>query len=281
MNNPSFSPTRLLIALVFCFFTSCGLFEGPEGPQGIQGEKGEQGEQGPQGEQGEQGPQGEQGEQGEQGPQGEQGEPGRPGTPGRQGEPGQQGAPGKQGIPGQQGAPGPQGEKGDPGADGIVQIIAKTITLTNTDYVNGTYSVMTTTGNLQMNSILARVATIDDPDITQDVMDNGMVLVYMRVPVNSSFSNYMWTGLPFHYQGLEGAVTVYHRNYNFGYYLNKLSIAYYFSRNYEGNIPVVYNVTVPTQTYRYLIINGHVAGRMANARIDLSNLEAVEAFLSR
>lgn len=248
MTTSKFSPVRLLIALIFCFFTSCDLFEGPEGPEG---------------------PQGIQGEQGEQGPVGPQGEIGRQGTPGRQGE------------VGQQGAPGAQGEKGAPGEDGVIKMIAKVVTLTNADYANGTYGVMTTTGNLQMNSILAKVATIDDPDINFDVLINGMVLVYMQVPVNSSFSQSMWTGLPFHYQGLEGAVTVYHRNYNFGYYLNKLAIAYYFSRNYEGNIPVVYNTTVPTQTFRYLIISGNIAGRLANARIDLNNMEAVEAFLSR
>lgn len=268
MNSTSISPAHLLLSLIFCFFVSCNLFEGPEGQQGPEGVQGEQGPQGERGERGEQGPRGEQGAQGEQGPRGERGPQGP------------QGPLGQQGPQGEQGPQGPQGPQGDPGADGIIQIISKTITLTNADYANGTYGVMTTTGNLQMNSILAKVATIDDPAITQDVMDNGMVLVYMRVPVNSQFNQSMWTGLPFHYQGLEGAVTVYHRNYNFGYYLNKLSIAYYFSRNYEGNIPVVYNVTVPTQTYRYLIISGQIAGRLASARIDLSNIDAVEAFLS-
>lgn len=248
MNTPSFSPVRLLVAIIFFFFTGCGLLEAPEGEQGPQGEQGIQGEQGPAGPQGAQGPQGE---------------------------------PGRQGTPGQPGAPGAQGEKGDPGEDGVIKMKAKVITLTNDDYVNGTYGVMTTTGNLSMNNILAKVATIDDPDINVDVLANGMVLVYMRVPLNASFSNSKWTGLPFHYEGLSGSVTVYSRNYNFGYYLNKLDISYYFARNYEGTIPSVYGVTVPTQTFRYLIVSGDVAGRLANARIDLSNLEAVEAFLSR
>jgi len=251
MKNPSLSLARLLIALIFFSNISCGLLEAPEGeqgPQGVQGEQGRQGEQGPAG------PQGAQGQQGEAGPQG---------------------------TPGQQGAQGVQGEKGDPGADGVIKMKAKVITLTNDDYVNGTYGVMTTTGNLSMNNILARVATIDDPDINTDVLINGMVLVYMRVPLNASFSSSKWTGLPFHFEGLAGSGTVYSRNYNFGYYLNKLDISYYFARNYEGDIPSVYTVTVPTQTFRYLIMSGNVAGRLANARIDLNNMEAVEAFLSR
>ncbi|WP_373497454.1 hypothetical protein [Aquiflexum sp.] len=265
MKLSSFLPSRLLFPLIFCFFVSCNLFEGPEG------------EQGPEGVQGEQGPQGERGERGEQGPRGLQGEQGPRGERGPQGP---QGPLGGQGPQGEQGPQGPQGPQGEAGADGKVQIISKIVTLTNADYVNGTYGMMTTTNNTSMNAIFAKLSTINDPAITQDVFDNGMVLVYMRVPVNSSFSAWMWTGLPFHYQGLEGAVTVYHRNYNFGYNLNKIIISYYFSRNYEGFIPLVYDQIVPTQTFRYLIINGDISGRLANARIDLNNPDAVEAFLS-
>jgi hypothetical protein len=191
---------------------------------------------------------------------------------------GPQGPEGAQGIQGDQG---PQGEQGEPGSDGVLQIISKTVVLTNSEYVNGTYGVMTTTNNTSLNAIFAKVATIDVPEITQDVLDNGMVLVYMRVPLNASFSNSMWTGLPFHYQGLEGSVTVYHRNYNFGYYLNKISIFYYFSRNYEGFIPLIYDQTVPTQTFKYLVISSDVAAMMTDVMIDLSNHDAVEAFLSR
>lgn len=221
MYTPSFSPARLLFAIIFFFFSGCDLLDPPEGE------------------------------------------------------------PGPQGTPGQQGAPGAQGEKGDPGEDGIIKMIARVVTLTNDDYVNGFYGVMTTSGTLSMNNIFARVATIDDSDINVDVLINGMVLVYMRVPLDASFSKSKWTGLPFHFEGLAGSGTVYSRNYNFGYYQNKLDISYYFARNYEGTIPSVYTVTVPTQTFRYLIISGNVAGRLANARIDLTNMEAVEAFLSR
>ncbi len=137
----------IFIATLFMACTDDGL-EGPIGPQGPQGEQGVAGPQGPAGEDGEaQGVPGPQGEQGEQGPAGAQGETGPAGP---------------QGPPGENGADGQDGEDGEDGAANVF------------------YSGWITSGFA--NNIMATTATfeIDAPSLTDEIRNNGIILVYAR-----------------------------------------------------------------------------------------------------
>lgn len=209
-----------------------------EGPEGPQGDPGPQGEQGLQGEQGEEGPQG---EQGEQGPQGEQGEKGEPGAPGE---------------------------------DGNANVLVKTISVANSNYEDDYLSAKHSNNTLFF--FPAKVAKIEDPDITEDIIDNGLVLAYIEVPVGLAFNPSQWTSLPYTYRHLN---QIYSGNYSSAYSPGTFTLYFYFTRNMDGSMPNIRDWEVPTNRIKYIIISGNVTAQMSNARIDLSDFEAVAEYL--
>lgn len=124
------------------------------------------------------GPQGPQGEQGEQGPPGIDGE--AQGVPGDKGDPGPQGDTGPQGIQGEQGLPGPKGEQGEQGPQGDTGTA-------NVIYSNWIPSDFPASINSDFDQW-----EIYAPELTQEVHDTGVVLVFARkgtliYPVPNSF----------------------------------------------------------------------------------------------
>ncbi|MCC5930384.1 MAG: hypothetical protein JJU28_14145 [Cyclobacteriaceae bacterium] len=186
------------------------------------------------------------------------------GPEGPEGPEGQQGPQGEQGQTGEQG---PQGEKGN------ANVLVKTITITNQNYIDGNLSAKHTNNSLFY--FPAKIANIQDTDITSDIVNNGMVLAYLRVPVGLSFEPSQWTPIPYSYRHLNQIYTV---NYAMAYSLNTFTLQYFFTRNMEGTMPDIRNWVAPTNSIKYVIISGQSAGRLANSRIDLSDLEAVEEF---
>jgi hypothetical protein len=170
---------RLIISILF--ITALGTVAckkkgdpGPQGPQGEQGLSGEQGATGSQGATGPGGPQGATGETGAQGPQGPAGQTGAAGPQGPQGPQGptgQTGATGPQGPQGPAGPQGPQGPQGPPGENGAT---AKSVLLTN------------------QSVKLTGLTKFTIPEITQAIVDYGMVAVYFRSTGTSS-----WFALPY------------------------------------------------------------------------------------
>ncbi len=118
----------------------------------------------------------EDGEPGDVGPQGEQGIPGIQGESGTAGEPGE---PGPQGEPGE---PGPQGPQGEPGADGNANIVMKVIDGSAT-WVPSNYLGKS-----------ASLFSIDDPDLSQAVLDNAVILVDFQL-----FGEDIWHPLLFNW----------------------------------------------------------------------------------
>ncbi|MEX2511262.1 MAG: hypothetical protein WD398_00030 [Cyclobacteriaceae bacterium] len=254
MDQRIFGRKLLTLVLMIFLFNSCSLFEGPEGPQG------EQGETGPKGEQGEVGP---------------QGEPGPEGVQGRRGEPGEPGPQGERGSQGEQGRRGEQGEPGPPGEDGNANVLVKTITVTEEGYIDDYLSAKHSNNTLFF--FPAKIAKIDDQDITQDIVDNGLVLAYIRVPLGLGFQPTQWVNLPYTYRHIN---QIYTGNYSSAFSLNTFTLAFYFTKNTEGTMPNIRDWEVPDNSIKYVIISGHVAARLSSARIDLTNLNAIEEFLS-
>jgi hypothetical protein len=187
---------------------------------------------------------------------------------------GPQGPQGEQGVPGEegpQGEIGPQGEKGDPGN---ANVLIKTITITNQDYIDDYLSAKHSNNTLFF--FPAKIANIEDPDISEDIVNNGLVLAYILVPIGLGFNPTQWTSLPYTYRHIN---QIYTGNYSSAYSLNTFSLAFYFTRNTEGSMPDIRDWTVPDNSIKYVIISGNVAGRLSNARIDLSNFHVVEEFL--
>ncbi|WP_109699581.1 lipoprotein [Chitinophaga deserti] len=98
------------------------------------------------------------------------------GPAGPAGPQGQQGNPGAQGTPGAQG---PQGTPGTPGTNGNANVIVKTFS--STAY---TWNKETILG------INYRTIQVPVPEITADIINTGMVLVYVAANTDS------WTPLP-------------------------------------------------------------------------------------
>jgi hypothetical protein len=125
---------------------------GPQGATGATGPAGAAGATGPQGPAGATGPQGATGATGATGPQGPAGATGQTGATGPAGP---QGPQGPAGPAGQNGAPGQNGQDGNANVQNFL-LLNKSVTLTG----------------------LTRLSI---PAITQDVVDQGLVLVYFRV----------------------------------------------------------------------------------------------------
>ena len=148
MNFLSTGLMVLALALTSCSKDSV---EGATGPQGPQGEQGIQGEQGPNGDKGEPG---QDGASANQGAQGEQGEQGPAGPKGASGEDGQDGADGQDGQDGQDGEPG-------------------TANVIYSDWIPSPFNFNPVNTKSSNSFIIA-------PGLTDDIKDNGAVIVYGR-----------------------------------------------------------------------------------------------------
>lgn len=180
---------------------------------------------------------------------------------------------GEQGIPGDDGEKGDQGEPGEDGSDGNANVVVKTITIADEHYVDDYLSGKHTDNTLFF--FPAKIADIEDTDITEDIVSDGMVLAYIQVPVGLGFSPTQWVSFPYSYRHIN---QIYTGNYTFGYRLNTISVAFYFTRNMDGTMPNIRDWTVATNSIKYVIISGNDAASMANAKVDLSNLKAVEEY---
>ena len=127
------------------------------------------------------GPQGEQGIQGPEGPQGPAGEDGEalgvPGPPGEEGETGATGPQGDTGPAGPAGADGADGTNGTDGADGA----------DGTDGNDGTNGADGEDGNANVRTFIYDMSSKNGPTIiqnvpalTQDVLDNDLILGYLK-----------------------------------------------------------------------------------------------------
>lgn len=140
-------------------FASCGKDGaiGPQGPEGIQGEKGDKGDRG------------------EQGPRGATGATGPQGARGATGATGPQGPTGPRGATGPQGPQGPAGPRGATGATGA-QGPAGTANVIYSGWISFQQAERDTLidgTNLKVNHLPAA-------RLTQAIIDNGAIQVYMR-----------------------------------------------------------------------------------------------------
>ncbi|MGB7392941.1 MAG: hypothetical protein WA913_00970 [Pricia sp.] len=146
--------------------------DGDIGMQGPRGEQGVQGEPGPQGPKGDPGADGSSTGQGAQGEQGEQGEQGDEGPKGDTGDQGPQGEQGDQGPKGDQGDQGEQGEQGEQGATGTANVIYS-------DWIAAEFETDIADGFDNFS--------ISAPEVTQEVLDTAVLLVFANSNSNTIF----------------------------------------------------------------------------------------------
>jgi hypothetical protein len=241
---------------IFClsvglFLFACKGDQGEVGPQGIQGFQGIQGVPGATGSQGTTGPAGTTGATGTTGVAGPQGAIGATGATGPAGATGAQGA---TGATGQQGATGSQGPAGTTNvifSDWIARPFPG-ISPNNWLYYNAAPSNSTIKYPSYYTNITA-------PKLTKDILDKGLIMVYMR-----SSSNIVRT-LPFSEIGIQATHLA-------------TSLVGGISVEYKSDIPLVLNATfnLPSieMQYRYVIIPGSISGRLAST--NYNNYEEVK-----
>jgi hypothetical protein len=176
---------------------------------------------------------------------------------GQDGQDGLQGIQGDKGDPGEKGDKGDPGEKGDPGDPGTANVIYS-------DWVG--FESATWSNPFNFFGQNRRTYPIAETAITDDILNRGMVAVYVRFGGSSTTIQ----PLP-----ITQALTLI-KAQTLGYELKKGEISlFYFNRD-DTNDP---GRIGPGNAYRYVIIPGgtpNSGGRMAN--IDLSDYEAVKKY---
>ena len=168
----SYTSTGVRFALFLtCMFllaggcTKEGLI-GDQGPQGTQGERGDRGERGETGERGEKGDRGSNGIDGAPGDTGPRGPQGDRGATGATGATGPQGPTGPAGSTGATGATGPRGEQGPPGT-------------------GGSGGVTASSWAKWPETVVAEYYDHYVSELTEDVLENNVVLVFLRTTVEA------------------------------------------------------------------------------------------------
>jgi hypothetical protein len=176
-------PIKLLLSILFICMVSITACKKDKttGPAGAAGATGAQGATGATGAAGPQGPSG-----GPVGPQGPQGATGATGATGADGATGATGATGSAGANGADGAIGPQGPAGAAGATGATGATGPQGNANVQSYVQ-----------LNQGVVTAGFTTIAVPAITQAIVDQGTVLVYLRNAGTSTG----WLPLPYSENG--------------------------------------------------------------------------------
>lgn len=163
-------------------------------------------------------------------------------------------------------------KKGDPG--NVVNAV-DTFQLANADYISGIWALQTGSGTAQ--GVSARVATRNEEKITQKVFSSGTVLVYMKVPNGLTPSSTQYTLLPFTLQSFQ---TGYMIRVSYTYEIGKLRIYHYYEQTdvAGSQAPPISAATIPTWSFKCVVIPGSDGFRSSRPPVDLSDYEAVKAY---
>ncbi|QEC44232.1 hypothetical protein [Pseudobacter ginsenosidimutans] len=177
---------------------------------------------------------------------------------------------------GPQGPAGENGKNGQDGANGNANVITGAFILDNSKYARDSWSIRN--GNAT-TSYPAKMANVSVASLTQDIFNNGTVLVYMKIPAGSAMLPDSWTPLPHsNPSGNYGYMIM--RNYT--YRVGLLQLYYYFQYTDNASIgtaPYIGDVVVPTQEFKYVVIAGNAAANsVARPPVDYSNYEAVKTY---
>ena len=169
---------------------------------------------------------------------------------------------------------GDAGPAGPPGEDGVANILSGTFTVAPTAYTNGFWH-FPIAGGTQANP--AKVATVPVPAITNEILTNGAVLVYLRTPSTPVGAPDHWTLLPFHQGGFGGGYLV---SIKAAVRAGEIRIGYAHETTGPTTAPDVYAVTLPAYEFRWVAIQGTVPGTLSTS-VALAGPEALIAHAQR
>jgi hypothetical protein len=143
-----------------------------------------------------------------------------------------------------------EGDQGPTGPAGNANVSSGTFTLAPSAYANAFWFFSVEGGN-QGNP--AKVATVEVPEITGAVLNDGAVLVYLRIPSTPTTPADEWTLLPFHQGGFGGGYLV---SIKASVEEGRIRIGYVHESTSGSAPPDVYQVTLPTYDFRWVAIAG-------------------------
>jgi hypothetical protein len=94
---------------------------------------------------------------------------------------------------------------------------------------------------------------VEVPEITGAVLNDGAVLVYLRIPSTPTTPADEWTLLPFHQGGFGGGYLV---SIKASVEEGRIRIGYVHESTSGSAPPDVYQVTLPTYDFRWVAIAG-------------------------
>jgi hypothetical protein len=145
-----------------------------------------------------------------------------------------------------EGDTGPVGPEGPPGS---ANVTSGTFTVAVNAWTNG-FWFMPIDGGTQANP--AKVATVTVPGITSDLVENGAVLIYLRVPSTPVGASNQWTLLPFHQGGFGGGYLV---SIKAAVSAGQVRIGYAHETTGPTTAPDVYTIIMPAYEFRWVGIS--------------------------
>jgi len=174
---------------------------------------------------------------------------------------------GSNGTNGAAGATGPQGPEGN------ANVQVDTFSLTSSQWLwNSQYVLQTSPSSY--TEYFTRYYDATDSSVTQDILDQGLVLVFFTP--NTSNNTDQWAPLP--YEFLD-ASEVFTYNVVFETMVDTVRLHYFFAQFAPGTVPVLSTYDIPTYKFKIVAISGSVAASMAAAHVDVKNYAAVSRFV--
>lgn len=178
---------------------------------------------------------------------------------------------GPTGPEGPQGPQGPAGPEGPQGPPGNANVVADTVTLSNSDWETGRYYFQTSSNSSLSRS--ARIATMEVSEITEEIHESGMVQVYFKTIEGFGGSPSQWTPLPY---SVLAFGSEYSYNLNYAYKTGELELYYYYQPNGSDNTaPDVADAELPDYHFKYVITAPSATQSIEEAGIDWRNHDAV------
>ena len=168
--------------------------------------------------------------------------------------PGTNGAQGNTGAQGPQGVQGASGTSGTNGKDGNANVVGRALTIQPSEWKKYTYP----------DNTYEYKAVVPIPEITQTVLDRGLVMVYRG---NSSGKS--WTAMPFN-TAFQSGNTTYVYNFDFVHAFGAIT---FWEAISSGDTPA------PTAASYYKVVVLTPQGRIANPGVNYKNYaEVAKAF---
>lgn len=182
-----------------------------------------------------------------------------------------EGPTGPRGPQGPQGEQGTEGPEGPQGPEGNANVVADTLTLTDSDWIYNSIFWLGT-GPGASSGYISRYADLAVPALTQDILYAGEIRVYMEHAPSATPG--AMTSLP-----LIFSHTSYTRNYFYELSVGQIRLHYFHTRNDPSFTPPnPQTVTIPDRLYKWVVIEGTLASQMEKDGVDLNVYDEVASY---